>query len=401
MNTGVSSILQNLNASLFIFCLRLLILLIYFVFSSFSNAAKPQINTVDKPVFDIFVREGCPHCTQAKAFLPTLEKHYPQLIIVVHSIDQNTNAREELIARSKQMGVWPPGVPTFFFGGKIHVGFQSAEQTGPELIALISSKNDVAPKNNAVNKSSQTSIESQVFGNISIDRFGLPLFTFVIGLLDGFNPCAMWVLLFLLSLLVHLHDRKKMTLIAGTFVMVSGIVYYGFIAAWLNLFMFIGISKTLMQILGGVALLIASINIRDFFSKRAQFSLSIPDTVKPGLYSRMRKIINANSLGLSVLGVVVLAILVNFIELLCTAGFPALYVAVLTQQELSTPMYYGYIGLYIFGYILDDVLAVTIAVIALTSHKLSISAGQRLKLLSGSVMFILGVVMLLRPSWLS
>lgn len=91
----------------------------------------------------------------------------------------------------------------------------------------------------------------------------------------------------------------------------------------------------------------------------------------------------------------------NFIELLCTAGFPALYIGILTQQELSTRMYYGYIGLYIFGYILDDTIMVTIAVMALSSQKLSMVAGQRLKLLSGSVMFILGLVMLLRPSWLS
>jgi hypothetical protein len=192
-----------------------------------------------------------------------------------------------------------------------------------------------------------------------------------------------------------------MAMIAGTFVIVSGLVYYAFIAAWLNLFMYVGISTTVVRMLGGVALLIASLNIRDFFSQKIKFSLSIPQTVKPGLYSQMRKIINAHALWLSFLGVIALAIMVNFIELLCTAGFPALYTAILTQQELPMPMYYGYIGLYILGYILDDTVVVTIAVIALSSRKLSIEAGQRLKLISGSVMFILGLVMLFRPSWLS
>jgi hypothetical protein len=179
------------------------------------------------------------------------------------------------------MGVWPPGVPTFIIAERIHVGFKSAEQTGPELISLISE--ELVSKSDSSTKSPQRGIESQVFGNINVDRFGLPLFTFTIGLLDGFNPCAMWVLLFLLSFLVHLHDRKKMVGIAGTFVMVSGIVYYGFIAAWLNLFMYIGISATLMQILGAVALLIANINIREFFIRQDEFSLSIPETAKPGL----------------------------------------------------------------------------------------------------------------------
>jgi glutaredoxin len=393
---------KNLNVSSYTLYFKHLVVLAFLFLIALANSVEIPNNINEKLVLDIFVRDGCPHCTEAKKFLPNLAKHYPQLQLVVHSIDQSPSAKQELIERSKKAGVWPPGVPTFIFSNRVHVGFNSAENTGPELIALINE--EVTSKkysSTQLTKSTQTGIESQVLGNISVDRFGLPLFTFAIGLLDGFNPCAMWVLLFLLSLLVHLHDRKKMVIIAGTFVLVSGFVYYVFIAAWFNLFMFIGISKTLMRILGGVALLIASINIKEFFSEKATFSLSIPETVKPGLYSRMRKIINAHSLMLSVLGVIVLAILVNFIELLCTAGFPALYIGILTQQELSTGMYYGYIGLYIFGYILDDTIMVTIAVMALSSQKLSMVAGQRLKLLSGSVMFILGLVMLLRPSWLS
>ncbi len=375
------------------------ILLVYLLFTALINAEEMQSDTMNKPVLEVFVRDTCPHCSEAKKYLPSLAKHYPHVQIVVRSIDQDTAAREVLMARSKKAGIWPPGVPTFIFSGRMHVGFKSVEQTGPELMALINE--ELASKADVSTKTSQNGFESQVLGNISIDRIGLPLFTFTIGLLDGFNPCAMWVLLFLLSLLVHLHNRKKMLVIAGTFVLVSGIVYYALIAAWLNLFIFIGISSILMQILGAVALLLASINIKEAFIQQDKFSLAIPASAKPSLYSRMRTIINANSLGVSVLGVIVLAIVVNFIELLCTSGFPALYVAILTQQELSTSMYYGYIGLYILGYILDDSIIVTIAVIALSSKKLSSGTGQKLKLISGSVMFMLGLVMLFRPSWLS
>jgi glutaredoxin/cytochrome c biogenesis protein CcdA len=346
---------ERLGVLPYSFYLKRLIVIACLFFTVLVNPAQITHNIIEKQVLDVFVRDGCPHCTEAKKFLPNLEKQYPQLQIVVHSIDQNHSARKELTEHSKKAGVWPPGVPTFIFAGRVHVGFKSAEQTGAKLIALINETvTSQIDSSTQLTQTTQTGIESEVFGNITVDRFGLPLFTFAIGLLDGFNPCAMWVLLFLLSLLVHLHDRKKMVIIAGTFVLISGLIYYVFIAAWLNLFMFIGTSITLMRILGGAALLIASINIKEFFSDKATFSLAIPETAKPGLYSRMRKIINAHSLRLSVLGVIVLAILVNFIELLCTAGFPALYIGILTQQELSTPMYYGYIGLYIIGYILDD-----------------------------------------------
>jgi hypothetical protein len=396
-DTHVNVINSTLLLVLFIKCYLLFAFLFFTIPTVY--AIENQTNVVEKPFLEVFVREGCPHCAEAKKFIPILVNHYPHLRIEIHSIDKNSVAREALFSRSKKAGVWPPGVPTFIFGNKIHVGFKSAEDTGPELVALLSQ--EVSPQVETVIQQPQHSIDSQVLGNISVERFGLPVFSLVIGLLDGFNPCAMWVLLFLLSLLVHLHDRKKMAIIAGTFVVVSGLVYYAFIAAWLNLFMYIGISTTVVRMLGGLALLIASLNIRDFFSQKIKFSLSIPQTAKPGLYSQMRKIINAHALWLSLLGVIVLAIVVNFIELLCTAGFPALYTAILTQQELSMPMYYGYIGLYILGYILDDTLAVSIAVIALSSQKLSIEAGQRLKLISGSVMFILGLIMLFRPSWLS
>jgi glutaredoxin len=383
-----------------VFFLKYYLLLVFLFFTiPTSYAIETQINVVEKPFLEVFVRDGCPHCTEAKKFLPILAKQYPKLRIVIHSIDKDSVAREDLISRSKKAGVWPPGVPAFIFADRIHVGFKSAEDTGPELVALFS--REVSSKIKRVTPQPQTTIDSQMLGNISVERFGLPVFTLVIGLLDGFNPCAMWVLLFLLSLLVHLHDRKKMAMIAGTFVIVSGLVYYVFIAAWLNLFMYIGISTKVVRMLGGVALFISCINIREFFSQGTKFTLSIPERAKPGLYSQMRKVMNAHALWFSLLGVIVLAIVVNFIELLCTAGFPALYTAILTQQELSMPMYYGYIGLYIIGYITDDAIAVSFAVMALSSQKLSIEAGQRLKLISGSVMFILGLVMLFRPSWLS
>jgi hypothetical protein len=109
-----------------------------------------------------------------------------------------------------------------------------------------------------------------------------------LGLLDGFNPCAMWVLLFLLSLLVHLQSRTRMALIAGVFVLVSGAVYYAFMAAWLNVFLVVGMSAALRWTLGGLALAMGGVNIKDFFAWNRGFSLSIPASAKPGLYARAR-----------------------------------------------------------------------------------------------------------------
>lgn len=243
-------------------------------------------------------------------------------------------------------------------------------------------------------------IRTRWFGELRVRDWGLPLFTILIGLLDGFNPCAMWVLLFLLSLLVNLRDRLKMALVAGTFVAVSGLFYFAFMAAWLNVFLFIGLSRTVQIGLGGIALLMGTINVKDYFALGEGISLSIPASAKPGLYARIRGVLQAENLAGALAGVVVLAGLVTIVELLCTAGFPALYTQILTLQRLPLWQYYGYLGLYNLASIFDDSLMVAIAVVTLSRTKLQERAGRWLKLISGLVMAGLGTVLLLRPKWL-
>jgi hypothetical protein len=273
--------------------------------------------------------------------------------------------------------------------GRILVGFDDAGQSGPVVISFIDEA--AAPEDQ---------VETKFFGPLTASRLGLPLFTLALGLLDGFNPCAMWVLLFLLSLLIRLQDRTRMALIAGTFVLVSAAVYYAFMAAWLNVFLAVGMSDPLRWTLGALALAIGSINAKDFFSRGRAFSLSIPDSAKPGLYARARAVLRAEALPASLAAVAALAVVVNFIELLCTAGFPAIYTAVLTQHDLPAAAHYAYLGLYIVGYIADDSLMVAIAVAALSRRKLTERAGRWLKLVSGAVMLALGSVMIFRPHWL-
>jgi hypothetical protein len=238
-------------------------------------------------------------------------------------------------------------------------------------------------------------------GLLHVQDLGLPLFTIAIGLLDGFNPCAMWVLLFLLSLLVNLHDRAKMVLIAGTFVLVSGLVYFAFMAAWLNIFLIIGFSRTVQVMLGGIALTVGALNTKDFFAFGRGPSLNIPETAKPGLYARARGILQAENLTGALLGIIILAVMVNMVELLCTAGFPALYTQILTLKELPWWEYYGYLGLYNLAYVFDDALMVTIAVVTLGHRKLQEREGRWLKLISGLVMLGLGALLLVKPDWLT
>ena len=341
----------------------------------------------------VFVREGCPHCASAKAFLAALgPEDLRGVHVVLRDVSQDEQARSDLERLSQAVGAWPPGVPTFLFKDTVLVGFDDSEHTGRALLQLI--------QQDGARPAVRDQVETQLFGPLNVNRLGLPLFTLALGLLDGFNPCATWVLLFLLSLLVRLRDRRRMAVVAGTFVLASGAVYYAFMAAWLNFFVVLGLSSTLRMVLGAVALLIGLLNVKDFFAFGRGPSFSIPDSAKPGLYERMRRVMAAPTLGLSLVSVITLAVLVNFVELLCTAGFPAIYTAVLTQHEPTAAGRYAYLGLYILGYMADDALMVGLAVSALSRRKLSERAGRVLKLLAGSVMLLLGLVLLLRPGWL-
>jgi hypothetical protein len=243
-------------------------------------------------------------------------------------------------------------------------------------------------------------IEVPLLGRLSASKLGMPLFTLAIGLIDGFNPCAMWVLLFLLSILVNLKDRRRILAIAGTFVIVSGLAYFAFMAAWLNVFALIGYLRPIQIVLALMAIVIGSIHTKDFFAFKQGVSLSIPESAKPSIYARVRRIVTAEHMSGAVAGAITLAVLVNIVELLCTAGLPALYTNILMQQQLSAAGRYAYLGLYIMAYMFDDALMVGIVVMTLSKRKLQETQGRWLKLISGAAILLLGVVMLFRPEWL-
>lgn len=352
----------------------------------------------DEPVPDleVFVRAGCPHCEAAKVFLDELRRERPGLQIFVYDIADHSAARQRLATLFSDRGMTSIGVPTFLIGTELIVGFLSSDTTGAEIRAMLDQRTpgEAAPL-------AAERVKTAWFGELRVRDLGLPLFTVTIGLLDGFNPCAMWVLLFLMSLLVNLQDRRKMAFIAGTFVLFSGVIYFAFMAAWLNVFLLVGLSRVVQIALGGLALFVGAVNVKDFFALHRGISLGIPESAKPGFYARVREILQAENLTGAIVGIVVLACLVNMIELLCTAGFPALYTQILTMQQLPTWKYYGYLGLYNLAYIFDDSVMVTIAVVTLSRRKLQERAGRWLKLTSGAVMFGLGIVLIVKPEWLA
>ncbi len=341
---------------------------------------------------EMFSRPGCPHCRDAQAFLEALAREQPALRIEIHDVASDPAARAALLRAARRHGVTPVGVPAFVLCDVFLVGFRDAATTGREIRVALTS-NAPGPRG--------APFALPWLGPLDPDQVGLAGFTVAIGLLDGFNPCAMWVLLILLSVLVGIRDRRRLVLVAGTFVAVSGIAYFVFMAAWLNVFLWIGWSRPLQIALGGIAVGVGAFHVKDLFAPWFGPSLSIPQAAKPGIYRRLRAILRARGLFAALLGALALAVTVNAVELLCTAGLPAIYTQILTLRDLPAWHYYGYLALYNLAYLTDDLVVVSVAVVTLRRFPLQERHGRWLKGLSGALMLGLGLVLWIRPSWLT
>jgi glutaredoxin len=373
----------------------LFLLSISYLSSAQANVANEGINhSTTCSSIEIFTRQGCPHCAAAYAYLDSLKADHPEIKIIPLDVYSKPENMERFIKFNERFGIEQPGVPSFLICDQYLIGFDNGKTSGATIKQMLGLENTPKTTTNT------HAFDAPIFGTISVEKIGLPIFTIIIGLVDGFNPCAMWVLLVLLSILINLRDRKRILMIAGTFVFISGAVYFIFMAAWLNLFLIIGFSRILQIIVGSLALLIGTVHIKDYFAFKKGFSLSISDSAKPSLYNRIRNIIYAENMLATFVAVVVMAVLVNLIELLCTAGLPALYTQILTLQQLNTFQYYLYLLLYNIAYMFDDALMVGLIVFSMSKQRLEEQQGRWLKLLSGSIILILGALLIFKPSLL-
>jgi len=192
-----------------------------------------------------------------------------------------------------------------------------------------------------------------------------------------------------------------MAIVGGTFVLFSGIVYFVFMAAWLNVFLIAGELRIITLIAGVIALLVAVLNVKDYFWFKEGPSLSIPDAAKPGLFKRMREVVTEGAMGPMLVGTVLLAIVANSYELLCTAGFPMVYTRALTLAKLESWQYYAWLAAYNVIYVVPLLAIVVVFTKTMGARKLTESEGRILKLVSGLMMLGFGLVLLFAPNLLT
>jgi hypothetical protein len=379
------------------------------------------------PLIHLYVFHSltCPHCREAMPFIESLPATHPWLRLHAFELSESQINATGYVQFAEYLGEQAMYVPAFFYCEQMITGYDTAAQMGAaieaELIACHEAAvADAQAATAAVPAAASTdgaallpadatarpapaaeAITIPVIGAVTLDSLSLPVLTVTLASLDAFNPCAFFVLMFLLSLMVHAKNRKRMLLIGGVFVLFSALIYFVFMAAWLNVFLLIGELQMITLIAGIVAVIFALINIKDYFWFKQGVSLGIPDEAKPGLFKRMRGLVSAESLPAMLGGTIVLAVAANSYELLCTSGFPMVYTRALTLTDLTTAQFYGYLTLYNLIYIIPLLIIVALFAVRFGSRKLSENEGRVLKLLSGIMMLSLGITLVFAPEALN
>ncbi|MDD5348563.1 MAG: hypothetical protein PHT59_08120 [Candidatus Omnitrophica bacterium] len=350
-----------------------------------------------------FYLPTCPHCAAQEPFNEELMKLYPQVAWVQHDISKTAEA-QFMSQMMKDHGVEGDSlrVPMTFIGNTYILGFDSKTTTGVQLQAMLA---DYVSKNpQAVNTTADSGkfiIDIPFLGKTNLREMSLPALSVILGLVDGFNPCAMWVLVYLISLVMELNSKRRMWLIVGTFLFASGALYFLFMTAWLNLFLLVGYLRPIMIIIGLVALGSGILAVREYLQTRGRPVCKIEDEEdKSKKADRIQEIISSPLTIATLLAIVGLAFAVNAVEFMCSAGIPAVFTQVLALSNLNGFEHYGYILLYDVFYMLDDIIIFCVAAFALSSTDFTQRYAGFSKIVGGTILFILGFLMLFAPGLL-
>lgn len=367
----------------------------------------------------LFWGEGCPHCAKEKVFLSDLIEEKPEIKLHDFEIYYNSENAKLMQEVANTLKTDATGVPFLVIGDKGIIGFGEGiteSEIGERVDYCLENecKDYVAPlltdsqtdqkqdsDSSSDTKKDKKIIKLPIIGEIDALDFSLPILSIFMGAVDGFNPCAMWTLLFLISLLLGLKDRRRMWTLGVAFIVASAFVYFLFMAAWLQIILFLGFIVWVRTAIGLLALAGGGYNLRSYLKHKDIDGCEVTGTEKRQLvFANLRKIAQQNSLWLALGGIILLAFAVNLVELVCSAGLPAVFTQVLSLSNLATWQYYAYILLYIFFFMIDDIIIFAIAMFTLELTGMSTKYGKWSKLIGGLLMIIIGLLLIFKPELL-
>lgn len=345
------------------------------------------------PHLTVFWGEGCPHCAAEWEFLEELGADYPELEIIGYEVRFDPENWDLFVATMENLGLQARAVPTTIFADSVWEGF--SDTVAAEVLAAVSA--EFAP--NALRpEPAQETIEIPIIGEIESGDVPLVVSTALIALVDGINPCSLWVLSILLALVLRTGSRRRVLIIGGTFLLITTILYGLYVAGMYGLLAFMAGETWIRIAMALAALGFGIVSFKEYFQFGTGVTLGIAESQKPKLYRRMRSIsVEARSLPVALAGTAVLAIGVSVLETPCTAGYPLLWANLLAEQQVGLAGAIPHFLLYMSIFLLDELVVFGAAVVAMRVSKLEERAGRLLRLVGGAVMIVLAVTLIFAP----
>ena len=391
--------------------IKVLILLILFI-PIFVFGEEKDLNLY------LFYGDGCPHCAELEAYLKTYLKKNKDVHLYKYEVWFNEENIEKYNDVRSILNDTSNGIPYLIIGNSSIVGY-SSEYTPSRVENTINyykntkfkdevgiylgvvKENDETEENN---KYTDDEIDIPIIGKKKIKDVSITLSAIVIGLVDGFNPCAMWILIFLISMLLGMENKKRKWALGITFLVSSALVYFLFLISWLNLAQFLNKISYIRAAIASVAMLFGFYSIVKFINDRLQKKDDgcevVDDNNRRRIITAIRKIVKEKSFILALLGIVLLAAAVNIIELLCSLGLPVMFSEILAINEVSNTAKILYSLLYVFFFLIDDIVIFVIAMKTMEIKVISNKFGKYSHLIGGIIMLIIGFLMIYRPEWL-
>lgn len=343
----------------------------------------------------LFYSYTCPHCHDEIEYFKELEKKYENKInIYKYEVLKNKDNAVLMKTTKNLFDVSSTGVPFTVIGKEYILGF--SETTKDQIEYTLD--NYLKEENNIKNETQERTIP--ILGKIDVKKTSLTLVGIILGFIDGFNPCAMWILLLLINMTLSINDRKKMITIGLTFIITSGIIYF---LSMLGISVILDLTMVTLvrDLIALVAIILGIYNLYIYIKTRKDTGCHVVDKEKrKGIIKKINYILSKKSSLLMILGTIVLASSVNLVELACSLGFPTIYLELLSINNIHGLAKILYLIIYIFFYLIDDLIIFLIAVFTLKSKGISTRYNKLVNLIGGILMILMGLLLIFKPNWI-
>ncbi len=367
----------------------------------------------------LFHGQECPHCEEERQFLDSYLKKHPNIHLYSYEVWHNDENQEKLNGVKKLLDDKSPYIPYLVVGNNVIVGF--VEDYTDEVIVntinyyqannyidgvgiylgVVEGNLDEWDKNIKYAEDEEDLVVPKNLEHIVKDS-SLFVSAMVIGFIDGLNPCAMWILLFLISMLLSIRSKKKRWAIGSVFLLSSAIVYYLFLLSWIDISLYLTKITYIRLGIAMIAVIFGTYSIIKFIRSIGKDTGCevVNSKNRRRIISAIQKIVKEKSIYVALLGVALLAASVNIIELLCSLGLPVLFTQILVLNNVTTFWKYMYSFVYVFFFLIDDVIIFIIAMKTLEIKTISNKVGKYAHLIGGILMLLIGILMLFKQDWL-